>query len=94
MKATVEIFSSITCPHCHGAIKIVEEVKKERNDIEIIKHIINEEEGFERAKLFEITSVPTLIIKSPISEYIGIRGLFSKKGLNKAIDVSLGKDQF
>ena len=94
MKSKIEIFSSLTCPHCPGAIKLVEEVNKERNDIEVIKHIISDSEGMQRAKELEISSVPTIIIKSPQSEYIGLRGLFSKKGLNKAIDVSLGIDKF
>jgi thioredoxin 1 len=95
MKAKIEIFSSFTCPHCPSAINLVEQVSKERNDIEIIKHEINTPEGHKRATELGIMSVPTIIIKGPNNpEFIGLKGLFSEKGLNKAIDVSLGKDNF
>lgn len=94
MRAKIEIFSSLTCPHCPSAIKLVEEVSKERNDVDVIKHEINTLEGNKRASEFNIMSVPTIIVKGSNPEVIGLRGLFSKKGLNKAIDVSLGKDNF
>jgi predicted DsbA family dithiol-disulfide isomerase len=91
-KAKIELFTSLTCPNCPPASKMVDELLNERDDIEVIKHVINSPEGYKRATEFEITSVPTILIKGPnIQEFIGLRGLFSKNGLNKAIDESLGK---
>jgi thioredoxin 1 len=95
MKAKIEIFSSLTCPHCPSAVKLVEEVSKERNDVEFVKYDVSTLEGSKRANQFNIMSVPTILVKGPNNpEFIGLRGLLSKNGLNKAIDVSLGKDNF
>lgn len=95
MKSTIEVFTSTTCPHCPAAKKLVNEVAKERDDVNVIHTITNTVKGSKRAREMQIMTVPTIFIKGPGSdETIGLRGVPSKKGLIKAINISLGNEKW
>ena len=95
MRATIEVFTSPTCPHCPSAKKLAFEVAKERDDVVVKEMSTATHEGQRKAKRYGIMSVPTLIIQGPASSQpIGLRGTPPRKGLIKAIDISLGLDQW
>jgi len=95
MRATVEVFTSPTCPHCPSAKKLAHEVAKEMDDVVVKEMSTATHEGSRKAKRYGIMSVPTIIITGPASpEPIGLRGTPPKKGLIKAINISLGKDKW
>ena len=95
MKSTIEVFTSTTCPHCPAAKKLVDELAKERDDVDVVHTVTNTLEGSKRAQEMQIMTVPTIFIKGPGSEEtIGLRGVPSKKGLIKAVNISLGKEKW
>ena len=90
-KSKVYLFTSPTCPHCAGAKKFIHEFKKERDDFALYDLSTATHEGSRKAKVFGIMSVPTFIIKGPNHpEFIGLRGVQSKKTMNKCLDLSYG----
>lgn len=91
----VVVFTSPTCPHCPPTKKLVSEVASEKDDVEYEEMSTATPEGSRRAQELGIMSVPTIIITGPGSEQpIGLAGLPPRKGLEKAINISLGKDRF
>ena len=91
MEAKIEVFTSPTCPHCPGAKKAVEEVVSKRDDVSYRELSTVTKEGSEKAKAFQIYSVPTIFIKGPaVDEILAIRGVPSIEKLNELIDISLG----
>ena len=65
MAIKVEVFSSDSCPHCPGAVKVAEEAKA---DLEVVN--INTEENRKRAIDYQIMAVPTIVIDGQV-EFIG-----------------------
>lgn len=92
MIAKIEIFTSPTCPHCPSAKSLAREIEKERDDVKVIEYSTITPEGSEKANHYQIVSVPTIIISG--KEYVGLRGTPSKKGFNKAINLSLKKESW
>lgn len=91
MKAKIYMFTSPTCPHCPPARKFMKDFKKERDDFELFDIVAGTEEAAEKAKEFNVNSVPTFIIQGPgYKDNIGIRGTPSKEKMNKYIDLSYG----
>lgn len=72
MAIKVEVFSSDSCPHCPGAIKVAEEAKADLTDLDIDLDIvnINTEENRKRAIDYQIMAVPTIVINGQV-EFIG-----------------------
>ncbi len=93
MKATIEVFTNLTCPHCPPAIKLAREIKQERNDVDVVETVINYESGAERAAAFGIMSTPTILIYSENSDPLAFRGTPSKENLINAVNASLGKNK-
>lgn len=92
-KCRIEVFTSPTCPHCHGAVKLSKEIEKERDDVKVTEISTATRYGSKRSKHLCIMTVPTTFVKGPgYQGNIGFKGLPSKKGLLKAIDISLGKE--
>lgn len=91
-KATIYLFTSPTCPHCPAAKAQAEQLAKEREDIEL-KTIISGMPGEELFKEYDVTSVPTFIIKGAgFPNNIGLRGSQNIKTLSKYVDKALGKE--
>lgn len=90
-KATLYLFTSLTCPHCPAAKLFAEQVRKERGDF-TIAHVVSGMPGAERLfRKFDVQSVPTIIIKGPgYPHRIGLRGTQSPKTLHKYLDLALG----
>ena len=90
--ATGLLFTSMTCPHCPVAKKIFEEVRKERDDVELHSLMTHTPQGHDLAKRFGIQSVPTFVFYGPgHGSPMGLVGVQSKDTLNKYIDIALGK---
>ncbi len=62
-KTKVELFISLTCPHCPSARKLVNEVISERDDLDVEEFIVNTPEGNNRAKELDIKSVPMIFLQ-------------------------------
>ncbi|MBU1246253.1 MAG: hypothetical protein ABIJ20_03710 [Nanoarchaeota archaeon] len=91
-KSIVELFTSVTCPHCPRSILMLKEL--ERDDIEPVFHSVNSSNGREKAEEYKILSVPTFIITGPkITNKIGLKSPSLEK-LNEAIDISQGLKEF
>ena len=72
MAIKVEVFSSDSCPHCPGAVKVAEEAKDDLTDLDIELEVvnINTEENRKRAIDYQIMAVPTIVIDGQV-EFIG-----------------------
>jgi glutaredoxin len=91
-KSIIEIFTSPGCPHCPNAVKVVKEIEGEREDFIFREFNTFYPEGKERAKQFEVSSVPTIFVRGPgHDEILAITGTPSKGKLNELIDLSQGK---
>ncbi|MBN1386583.1 hypothetical protein JW968_06460 [Candidatus Woesearchaeota archaeon] len=91
MKSKMMIFTSPTCPNCPPAKKVAQELRKERDDFDLIELSTMSPEGIAEAGRLGIRSVPTFIISGPgFPELIGLQGQQDKKVLNKYLDKSLG----
>src|SRR3989338_3640398 len=62
-KIRIEIYTSVTCPHCPSARKLMEELNKEIDDLETEEFIVNTPEGNERAKQMNVKSVPMIFLQ-------------------------------
>ena len=94
-KCKIEVFTSPTCPHCHPALNLAKEIEKERDDVKVTEFSTATPQGRRKARQMEVTALPTIFVKGPsYPQNIGFRGLPSKKGLLKAIDISLGKAEW
>ncbi|MCK5282128.1 MAG: thioredoxin family protein [Nanoarchaeota archaeon] len=94
-KVKIEVFTSPTCPHCHPALNLAKQIEKERDDVKVTELSTATPHGHRKAQQMEVMSVPTTFVTG--SEYpqkIAFRGLPSKKGLLKAVDISLGKAEW
>ncbi len=90
-KAIIYLFSSPTCPNCPNAKRFIQEFKKERDDFILKEMSTATKEGSKKAKKYGIMSVPTFIIKGPnYPQVIGLKGVQSKKSMNKYLDLSFG----
>ena len=91
-KATIYLFSSPTCPHCPPAKAFAEDYVKSRDDVSLIQLNTATHEGQRKAASFNIMSVPTFIIKGDnYPENIGLKGIQSKKTMDKYVDIATGK---
>lgn len=91
IKSIIEIFTSPGCPHCPNALKLVKEIEGERKDFVLREFNTFYPEARERAKQFEVESVPTIFVRGPgHGEVLAIAGTPSKKKLNELIDLSQG----
>ena len=72
MAIKVEVFSSDSCPHCPGAVKVAEEAKADSTDLDIELEVvnINTDENRKRAIDYQIMAVPTIVINGQV-EFIG-----------------------
>jgi len=94
-KSTGLLFTSVTCPNCPVAKQYFEEIKEERDDIDIHLLSVNEPKGSRLAKKFNIQSVPTFVFYGPgHEEPKGLVGAQPKHILNKYIDIAVGKKKY
>ncbi len=90
-KSQLEVFTSPLCPSCHPALDLAKEIEKERDDVKVTELSTATPHGRRKAKQRGVSVVPTIFVKGPAyPQNIGLKGLPSKKGLLKAIDISLG----
>ena len=67
----VEVFTSPTCPHCPGAVKLVEAAKKELGDnLDVTIYNTMTEEGRKLAIDYGIMAVPAIAIDGEV-KFIG-----------------------
>ena len=93
-KSEIMVFTSPTCPHCLLALNLAKQIKKERN-VKVIEVNTATPHGQEKAKQMGIMAVPTIFVKGPAyPQVIGLKGLPSKKGLLKVVDISLGIEEW
>lgn len=91
-KATGLLFTSATCPHCPIAKKYFDELKEERDDVDLHSISINDPRGNKFAQGFGVQSVPTFIFYGPgHEEPMGLAGGQTKETLGKYIDIAVGK---
>jgi len=64
----VEIFTSLMCPHCPAAKRVVEEVVSELEGVKV-EHVDVTEEP-ERAANYGIMAVPTIVIDGEV-KFVG-----------------------
>jgi len=85
------LFTSVTCPNCPIAKKYFDEIKSERNDIDLHSLSVNESKGSRLANKFGVKSVPTFIFYGPGHPTpLGLVGAQPKEIINKYIDVAIG----
>lgn len=93
--AKIDIFTSPTCPHCAAALDLVRQIAKERDDVKINELSTATPYGSRKARQMDVMAVPSIFVRGPAyPQNIGFRGVPSKKGLLKAIDISLGKAEW
>lgn len=94
-KSKIEVFTSPTCPHCHPALDLAKQIEKERDDVKVVELSTATPHGHRKAEQMGVMAVPTIFVRGPAyPQTIGFKGLPSKKGLLKAIDISLGKAEW
>ena len=94
-KVRIQVFTSPTCPHCHPALDLAKQIEKERDDVKVTELSTATPHGHRKAEQLGVMAVPTIFVKGPAyPQDIGFKGLPSKKGLLKAIDISLGKAEW
>jgi len=94
-KVKIQVFTSPTCPNCHPALDLAKQIEKERDDVKVTELSTATPHGHRKAKQLGVMAVPTIFVKGPAyPQDIGFKGLPSKKGLLKAIDISLGKAEW
>ncbi len=94
-KVKIEVFTSPTCPHCHPALNLAKQIEKERDDVKVTELSTATPHGHRKAEQMGVMALPTIFVRGPAyPQDIGFRGLPSKKGLLKAIDISLGKAEW
>ena len=86
--ASIELFTSPTCPHCPSAKELVRKVSKELK-INAKEYSTATKEGSRKANSYGIMSVPTIIIKGS-KEIIGLRGTPSREKLIESLDIADG----
>lgn len=90
-KVRIQVFTSPTCPHCHPALNLAKQIEKERDDVKVTELSTATPHGHRKAKQLGVIALPTIFVRGPAyPQDIGFKGLPSKKGLLKAIDISLG----
>jgi len=91
-KTRIGVFTSPTCPHCPGAIEMVNEIALGRDDLKIEEYSTITPVGSRMAAEQGITSVPTILLNGPgYKNTIAFRGAPSRIKLMSAIDVTRGK---
>lgn len=91
-QARIYLFTSMTCPHCPVAKKGLDELRKQRSDIDAHELPLHTPQAQHLAKQFGVQSVPTFIIQGQKHEgNIGLVGSQSQHTLNKYVDIALGK---
>lgn len=71
MAIRVEVFSSNSCPHCPGAIKVAQEAQNDMDlDIEVEVVNVNDPANMARARDYQIMAVPTIAINGKV-EFVG-----------------------
>ena len=94
-KAKIYVFTSPTCPHCPAALDLAKQIEKERADVKVTEFSTATPHGSRKARQMGVMAVPAVFVRGPVYPHnIGFRGLPSKKGLLKAIDISLGKAEW
>ena len=94
-KVKIQVFTSPTCPHCHPALDLAKQIEKERDDVKVTELSTATPHGHRKAEQLGVMALPTIFVKGPAyPQDIGFKGLPSKKGLLKAIDISLGKAEW
>ena len=90
-KVKIQVFTSPTCPHCHPALDLAKQIEKERDDVKVTELSTATPHGHRKAEQLGVMAVPIIFVRGPAyPQDIGFRGLPSKNGLLKAIDISLG----
>jgi len=91
-KSKIEVFTSPTCPYCPSAVKVANEVAKERADVIVEELDTYSDEGSRKALQFQVMTVPTVFVNGPMhNEILAISGVPSKEKLNELVDISQGK---
>jgi len=91
-RTRIGIFMSPTCPHCPGALEMVNEIAAGRNDVLIEEYNTITPLGSKMAAEHGIIGVPTILINGPgYKDTIAFRGAPSRLKLMSAIDVTRGK---
>ena len=67
----VEVFTSPTCPHCPGAVKLVEQAKEELGDaLDVTVYNTMDAEGRKLAIDYGIMAVPAIAIDNEL-KFVG-----------------------
>lgn len=91
-KSRIGVFTSPTCSHCPGALKLAKEISKERNDVRVEEYSLATSVGKKMAVLHQVHSFPTIFVQGPAHhETIAFRGSPSRDKLRTAIDVTQGR---
>lgn len=69
MSVKVEVFTSQGCPHCPGALAVVQKVKDELGDEIEFEHM-DVNENMDKVREYGLMSVPTVVIDGKV-EFIG-----------------------
>ena len=71
MAIKIEVFSSNSCPHCPGAIKVAQDVQNNMDlDIEVEILNVNDPENMKKARDYQLMAVPTIAINGKV-EFVG-----------------------
>ena len=71
MAIKIEVFSSNSCPHCPGAIKVAQDVQNDMDlDIEVEILNVNDPENMKKARDYQLMAVPTIAINGKV-EFVG-----------------------
>ncbi len=68
MVVKVEVFTSPSCPYCPMAIELVDEVKKEIDDLEVTKIDISIDQ--EKAREYGLMAVPAIALNGVV-KFVG-----------------------
>ena len=75
MVVNVEVFTSDSCPHCPGAVKVAEEAKEIIGaDMDVVVCNIGLDENRQKAIEYQIMAVPTIAINDEVA-FIGAPAL-------------------
>lgn len=68
----VRVFTHPVCTTCHYAIKMVQELSHERNDLDMRVVSLANENGRNEALTENVRSVPTVIVGKTAKRFIGV----------------------
>lgn len=90
-KSKVRVFTTVTCPHCPGAKRMVKEVVKKRNDAVVLEHSNATAAGMKIMNQYGIQTVPTVMVSGPGFHKTLVVDPLTEGNLVGAIEITQGK---